>query len=155
MRLWNLSNFDELEQPVLVAQPPTAALGTPLRRSRGPSTASSLRFAVRVAALTAISCTIMATGSSPILVVPQSAAQVASNVNESRPPLDVIFGGRFAGDWTRAKEDALLARAAEKIARPSEQDLLNLIQSSQQESLSDDVPRLSDDEVLRIIRRKA
>ncbi len=154
MRSWNLSSLEDLEPSVLTAQPASTsvrgrAARPVLRRS------SSVRVVMSVAALAAISYSVAVTGTSTTISIRQSDVQLLSNVDADRPPLDVIFGGRFTSDWTRTREDELLNEAVRRSAGPRDQDLLNLIHATQQESLSDDVPRLSDDDVAKLIRRKA
>src|SRR5207248_5960816 len=103
MRLWNLSSFDQLQESVLVplaAHQPRGKTSTPgLHRS------SSVRVVMRVAALTAVSFTVAARGTSSKITIPRSDIEPVCNVDENRPPLDVLFGGRFDTQWTRSRED--------------------------------------------------
>ena len=153
MRLWNLSSFEILETPVMTAQPASLSLE---RRPGSPrfSRTSSVGVVIRVAALTALSYTVAVAGSASVLTIRQSEVQTVSNIDEHRPPLDVLFGNRFDNAWTRGREDELLNEAAKKSSGARDRDFLNLVHSIQQESLSEDVPRLADEEISKLIRRK-
>jgi hypothetical protein len=153
MRLWNLSSLEKLSTKVVTSQRPFI----PPKRSRGPGihTSSPMNIAMTVAALAAVSYSVVTvSGSSTVLTVPRVAAvEVACNVDVEKPPLEALFAGRFNDSWTRAKEDEVLREAARKPPVP-ERDFLNLAHTAQHEAVSDDAPRLSDGEILKITRRK-
>jgi hypothetical protein len=82
-------------------------------------------------------------GAWPLLEVDQ-IIRSTWNIHPHRPPMDLLFGNRFDNDWTEEYEQELLHEAVQKSSVVGGRDRLNLIQTSQQESVSEDVPRLSD-----------
>lgn len=152
MRLWNLSSFNEMQEPILQRNVVSAEQRREPRvhskRSR------SLKMVVHVAALAAATLTVTAAGTSRHIIIPESTQFLA--VNAEYPTLDNIFADRFAEDWTRDHENELLARMVKnKGSGRNDSELLNLVHSSQQESLASDVRRLSSDDVRHVLRRKA
>jgi hypothetical protein len=116
---------------------------------------SSVRVAVQIAALTAISYSVAVSGTSTEIKIAQPLTQSAgANVQADRPPLETVFRDRFNNEWTQAQEDELLAMALKKGASP-ERDLFNLVHTAQHESVSDELPRLTEGDVLKLPRRKA
>jgi len=114
-----------------------------------------MNVAIKVAALAAVSyCVVTVSGSSRTLTVPSVASvEVTCNVDVGRPPLEVLFAERFSDSWTREKEDELLGEAVKKPSVP-DRDFFNLAHTAQHETVSEDAPRLSDGDILRITRRK-
>lgn len=153
MRLWNLSSLEKLSTTVVTSQKPFI----PPKRSQGPGihTSSPMNVAMKVAALAAVSYSVVTvSGSSRVLTVPNAAAvEVTCNVDVGRPPLEALFAGRFDNSWTRATEDRLLSEAVKKPPVP-DRDFLNLAHTAQHETVSEDAPRLSEGDILKITRRK-
>jgi len=111
---------------------------------------------MRVAAFAAISYSVIACGTAKFLTLPQSATTAVCNVDTNRPPLEALFGGRFNDEWTQAREDQLLSEAVKKSASSvGDQDFFNLVHTAQQESISEDIPRLTEKEIRKVTRRKA
>ena len=153
MRLWNLSSFEKLETPVLSAQ----SAGTPPRRAvgQGQYLGSPVRIAVQVVALAAISYNISVVGSCKVLTLPKvGSSQMTCNVDPNTPPLEGLFKGRFGDNWTPAMENALLSEAVKKAAAP-DRDFFNLVHTAQHESLSEEAPRLTERDILKVTRHKA
>lgn len=153
MRLWNLSSLEKLNTKVVTAQ--TASI--PSKRSQGPGihTSAPLNVAMKVAALAVVSyCVVTVSGSSKVLTIPSVAdVEVTSNVDVGRPPLESLFAGRFSDGWTYETEDRLLSKAVKKPSVP-DRDFINLAHTAQHETVSEDAPRLSEMDILRITRRK-
>ena len=161
MRLWNFSNFEQFEEQVLVgdnnarpsAVPPKKKRRTP-QGQRVYSSNSSLKLAIAFAAALAISIPVLTYGNTNVTQVPVGEITSPSINIATRPPLEVLFGGRFQGAWTREKEDRLLALAGDRASADSDTDRANFIHTAQQESLEDDVPRIQMNELPKIVRRK-
>jgi hypothetical protein len=152
MRLWNLSCFENLDTPVLTAQP--ASTSPRKVNERKIRVGSPIKLAIQVVALTAACYSVAVCGSSTVLTVPEVAgAEIACNVDVDRPPLEAIFAGRFTDNWTHEGEDRLLSEAVKKPAAP-DRDFLNLAHTAQNETVSENAPRLSEEEILRLTRRK-
>ena len=110
---------------------------------------------MQVAALAAASYSVVVSGSCTFLSVPQSSVVgTISNVDANRSPLEAMFEKRFSDDWTRATEDKLLSEAVKKAVAP-DHDLFNLVHTAQHESLSESAPRLTEENILNLSRRKA
>jgi hypothetical protein len=151
MRIWNLSKFSDLEVEVMVRN--TSAETQP---SHAPAQVSyrsqSIKLAIRVAALAVATIPLsMPVGTSDVLSVPKSA--VVHNADD-RPPLAAMFDKRYGESWTKQTENKLLAKIAASRGDVGSDELLNIVHSSQQEQLAG-VPRLDENEVFRIVRRKA
>src|SRR5438309_11850958 len=116
MTLWNLSSFDELDTNVLTAQ----GVRTPQKRAVTPGQyrSSAIKTAMQVAALAAVSYSVLVCGSSNVVGLPQNAAQSAVNVDPARTPLDELFRDRFDVSWTKEIEGSLLVEAAKKAVTP-------------------------------------
>jgi hypothetical protein len=160
MRLWNFSNFEQFEEQVLVSGDSTQSSKVSPRKQKsvtnGPilySSDSSLKLGMAVAVL-ALSIPIYTCGNSNFTTM--SVPEITSPTIDvaTRPPLEVLFGGRFQGEWTREREDRLLALAVDKSSPSPERDRANFIHTAQQESLEDDVPRLQMNDLSKSIRRK-
>ena len=153
MRLWNLSSLEKFGTQVVTSHPPSI----PPRRVREPGMHMSapMQLAMKVAALAAVGyCVVTVSGSSHVLTLPSVAnVEVTSNVDVGRSPLEALFAGRFKDGWTREAEEQLLHEAVKKPAAP-DRDFLNLAQTAQHETVSEDAPRLSESDILRITRRK-
>jgi hypothetical protein len=153
MRLWNLSSLEKLSTKVVTSQTPFVLH----RRSPGPGvhTSAPMNVVMKVAALAAVSyCVVTVSGSSRVLTVPSVAAvEVICNVDVGRPPLESLFARRFSDSWSREKEDQLLSEAVKKPPVP-DRDFINLAHTAQHETVSEDAPRLSEGEILKITRRK-
>jgi len=74
-------------------------------------------------------------------------------VDEGRSPLEALFASRFDDNWTREKEDQLLSEAVKKPV-VSDRDFFNLVHAAQHETVSGDARRLSEEEILKLTRRK-
>ena len=154
MPRWNLSSFDEFETPVLSVHRATA----PQKRSvaSGSHRSSSVKTVMLVAAVATISYSVAVCGNAKVLTVSHPAVHTAGNVDASRPPLEALFGGRFNDQWTREKEVGLLAEGVKKSASSTdEQAFFNFIHTAQHETLSKDAPRLTENEIRKLTRRKA
>ena len=149
MRKWNLSSFEELGSTVLTAQPSF----TSQRRDVGPRRCvlSPFNIAMRVVALAAASYSLCVSGSA---VLPEvDGVQITCNVDEGRSPLEAMFASRFDDKWTREKEDQILSEAVKKPV-VSDRDQFNLVHTAQHETVSEDARRLSEEEILKLARRK-
>jgi hypothetical protein len=151
--LWNLSSFEDLQPTVTQEYSPSG------RRPReGRPITISFRVGFAVALVTATISVGNVVGSSRVLTVPTEAVtKPAANAERQRPPLSSFFDGQFDQDWTPSVEEDLLSKVAVnclhgKIA--PEQDPAEAIYSNQQESLLNDVPRLSKEQIRNIIKHK-
>jgi hypothetical protein len=152
MRLWNLSSFETLGTPVLTAQPAFASVRKTGERRKYAS--SPIKIAMQVAALTAACYSVAVCGSSTVLTVPKVAdVDVVCNVDVDRSPLEALFAGRFTDNWTREKEDQLLGEAVKKPPA-ADRDFRNLAHTAQHETVSENAPRLSEEDILKLSRRK-
>jgi hypothetical protein len=151
MRLWNLSSFEKFSTTVVASQTPAI----PPKGSPGVHMSAPLNIAMRVAALAMVSYSVViVSGSSRALTIPHPAAlEVIGNVDVDRPPMESLFAGRFNDAWTQSVEDQLLSEAVKKPSVP-DRDFLNLAHTAQHETISEDVPRLSEGDILKITRRK-
>ena len=158
MRTWNFNSLDSLEEQVLVtgtAGQHKVEAGKHAGNRRNRSMVSSpLQMVLSVAALAAVTMSLSLSSNSSRVRLSAPTSTIAANVRTERPPLDLLFGGRFTSDWTQELEKQLLNSAAEKAFGTPDEDRQNLIHTAQQESLSDDVPRLKADAVLRISGRR-
>jgi len=153
MRFWNLSSLEKFGTQVVTSQTPFI----PSKRMREPGMHMSapMQLAMKVAALAAVGyCVVTVSGSTHVLTLPNVASvEVTSNVDVGRSPLESLFARRFKDGWTRETEDQLLSEVVKKPAVP-DRDFLNLAQTAQHESVSEDAIRLSESDILRITRRK-
>jgi hypothetical protein len=157
MRTWNFNSLNFLEEQVLVSG--TGLRLDPIRRRpvatrRTQFTSAQLGFALAIAALSTVSVNVSLASSLSEVRLSTSASSISSNVRKSRPPLDLLFGGRFDSEWTEELEHRLLSSAAEKAFANHDEDKQNLVHTAQQESLSNDVPRLTKEAVLGLTPRR-
>ena len=149
MRKWNLSSFEQLGTTVLTAQPSFASQRRDVGLRR--CALSPFNIAMRVVALAAASYSLCVCGSAVLPGV--DGVQITCNVDEGRSPLEALFASRFDGRWTREQEDQLLSEALKKPV-VSDRDRFNLVHTAQHETVSGDAPRLSEEEILKLTRRK-
>jgi len=152
--LWNLSNITDLQPKV------TETAGAQSRKAaRGGKRTAQFRVGM-VAALVATTISLgTVAGTSNQLNIPahQSAVNRAYGA-ESEPPLSHLFGGEFDNVWTDELEEGLLAEIAAKYPAASasnSQDFVDALYSNQQESLSEDIPRLSRDQIRSVTKRRS
>ena len=156
MRQWNLSRFDQLEETVLQRSPTKDVVGR--MHTTGPRrTSSSLRIAMRVAALGVAALSInTGVGTSATLDFRTTESGIVLNIAREEAPLESVFGKRFGPDWTRESEEHLLAKVVDARRKVSDDsELINFVHSSQQEGLADKEPRIAPRDVLKLVRRKA
>jgi len=113
----------------------------------------AIKTAMQVAALAAVTYSVIVCGSSNMVGLPQNVATSAVNVDPARTPLDEVFRDRFNVDWTKEIEGSLLLEAAKKGVAP-ERDVYNFVHTAQHESLAPDLRRLTEEEVSKLARRK-
>jgi hypothetical protein len=85
-------------------------------------------------------------------------AGIAQSVPRVSPPLAELFAGRFDQSWSAEEERrALEAMGAtrEDSAEYNEQELLDVAFANQQEGFDSDVPRLTPDKIVRILRKRS
>ena len=152
--LWNLSNFTDLQPKV------TEAAGTQVRKvARGGKRTAQFRVGM-VAALVATTIslgTVAGTSSQMNIPVHESVVNRVYGV-ESKTPLSHLFGDKFDTVWTAELEEGLLAKIAAKYpaaSASSNQDFVDALYSNQQEALSEDIPRLSRDQIRGVIKRRS
>lgn len=140
MKTWNLSNFDEFTPKVWAPKDPSVTAvpqrtrRRPLDRSRSTVVGAAIASVVIVAAMAVATVRVDVSGSDDTLRL--SAAPTSTNVQEDRPPLALLFGGKFANKWDAVKESEMLARAAAAVAASSDhQNEANLIHSVLREKL--------------------
>jgi len=152
---WNLIDFSEWEEPVLVEFTAQHRHG---KRS-GHSIFSHAKRAISVVAL--------ATGLAVIPVRAQATAQGFSipymetavySGPEIEPPLASIFADRFNAEWSQSSEDALLAKAHETSRRFTKSELedqaVRSIYFNQHDTPSDSADKLTADQIKKIVRQR-
>ena len=155
MRTWNYSRLGSLEEQVLVSGTGHQINPSDGRRASAKRTqfTAQIGVALAIAALAVVSVSLPISSNSPEVSLSASSGSIASNVR-SRPPIELLFGGRFDAEWTEDLEKRLLDSAAQKAFLSPDEDRQNLIHTAQQESLSNDVPRLTSEAVIQLTRRR-
>lgn len=154
MRSWNLTEFSELEDQVVLSY----AASHRRRRPSGPKKACPILVTACMALWTMGFTIATIQANSPTVSIPRAGMAFAQSLPEEKPPLDHIFANRFDNQWTVAMEEDLLSRIAlhgESAVTRFEltERAIDSIFSNQQEKLSG-VNRLSRDEVARIVRAR-
>lgn len=151
--VWNLSSFEHL-QPTVTEK----YSSSPRRPREGKRIITRFRVGVTVALVTATISVGGVVGTSRVLTVPTEAVAVpAANAERLGPPLSSLFDGGFDPDWTASLEEDLLNKVAFKYLREDiapEPDLAEAIYNNQQENLQDNSPRLSIEQIRKIINHK-
>lgn len=154
MRLWNLSEYSDLETSVVQSYGATA--GT--KRRAGPDyRPSRFKIALSVAALaTSFSIGIVQANASTVNL-PLSAVSVAQSTPELGTPLAGYFQGRFGADWTEEMENELLMRVEINRLQGSSISLtdqtIDVVFSNQLEDLSDP-NRMSRDQIAALLKSR-
>jgi hypothetical protein len=155
-RLWNLLEFDELEEHVLL---PYAELSSARRRqARIPGKPSRYKVALGIAALAAnFSISLIQASTSTVRIAP-SSVPVIQSIAEERAPLDELFSQHFGTDWTREREEAHLLRLEARRAGGSPERLaewtIDTVFANQLEDLRSQTGRLTREQVSKLVRGK-
>ncbi len=156
MKLWNLSEFAELEENILVPYVnPERQVRSPVRQNYKQTRLKIMVGVVVVASYFTIGA---AQANSQNISLPLSAMAVAQSIPEEKPPLEGLFRNRFDEDWTENLENSLLD-AAEQRRQPQSREMLveqtiDTIFSNQQEGLSLEVPKLDRAHIANLVHRR-
>ena len=156
MRVWNLGTLSELEPTVVgTFRERPASRSRISGSSRLKASFNVAAAAIAVSAALALPFPRISTTSLSLMAeqggLIQSVARIA-------PPLAGVFAGRFGESWSAEQEQrALEAMAATRNSslEYDEQELLDVALANQQESLGGDVPRLTPDSVVKILRKRS
>jgi len=155
MRLWNLTEFSEVEDQVVLpfTYPAKRRAQRPQRNRRPFRMTVAVCAAAFVAAMTFSSIW----GNSNEVTIPSAEMAYAQSAPEEKPPLDSLFENRFDEQWSEAVEQELLGIVNQRLsAGPEElaESALDSIFSNQQEDLTTNVNRLDRDTIARITRSR-
>jgi len=156
MRLWNLTQFSEVEDQVVLPFK-YSAKPRALRPQRNKKLLFSVTVAVCAAAFAAALTIYSIRGNSNDVTIPSAEVAYAQSAPEVKPPLDSLFENRFDDQWSEAVERELLGIVSQKLSAGPEElakSALDSIFSNQQEDLSADVNRLDRDTIARISRSR-
>lgn len=149
--VWNLTEFSELQQPVV-----TELVSNSTRRSRRHSFISR-SFAVVAFATSLAVMPVHAESSGQQFSVPCVEAAAYSGL-EMESPLGTIFADRFSAEWTQAKENELLAQvhaARGKFTKAELEDqTVYSIYFNQHENPSEMADRLTAEQIRKVVRRR-
>ncbi len=156
MKIWNLTEFAEIEETVLSTYSTPEKQARPsLRRTYRPV---RIRLLTGFAALMASITVGSAHANSPKVIIPLSAMAVAQSIPQDKPPLEAVFASRFDREWTAAVENQLLAKLDDRRSRLSRSALLeqtvDSVWANQQEEVSPEVNRLDKGQVAVIARKR-
>jgi hypothetical protein len=159
MRVWNLSEAEDLVERVVAPLPRESQFG----RRRVPVRAKHPLF-VKLqlfAGVASLAITISAAGivSKDSVRLPSWEAVVSRSAPNIRGPLESIFEGRFNPQWREDDEASLLRQVVESrlLAEEPEsarKEVARFIFSNQQESLTIEAPRLNLLQVERIVKER-
>jgi hypothetical protein len=154
MRFWNLSEFSEIEDKVVLD---FADSGRQPFRAPRQKRLTQIRVGVCTAAIFAGLSFVQVAANSNEVRIPATEMAVAQSIPEERPPFDSVFANRFNEVWTEPLEEQLLEGIVREAPAGSDelanQDI-DSIYSNQQEELSGNVNRLSRDLVGKIYKTK-
>jgi hypothetical protein len=140
MRIWNLSSFEDVA-PTVMASPDSETSAT-FRGVRSRATArkvslSALSTMVVVAAISVSPMQVNVVGNDTKLHVEAIASM--ANFETDRPPLEVLFGADHPLKWDKAKEQAMLEKAAGNLTgERADRTAENIVQSLLREKLPAD-----------------
>jgi len=153
MRLWNLTEFSEVQDQVVLSF--AASVKRPASRHRKKKHPVRVSVAVCAAAFVGTLTFFTVHANSNRVAVSPAGIAIAQSVPVEKPPFDSLFGNRFDHQWTKALEDELLGTANQQLcAQPDELSgrVIDSVFSNQQEDLSQNVNRLDRDTIARISR---
>jgi hypothetical protein len=157
MKLWNLSEFRDLEEPVWLAYGKSGGAG-PERGIQASRNLSRLKIGLTIAALAANFSVGIAQASGASVSLPLSAVAVAQSIAEPRAPLEHHFQGRFNNEWTENLENDLLMRVEtnrlEGSSKSSVEQTIDAVLSNQLEDLQDNENRMSREEIAALVRSR-
>lgn len=151
MRVWNLTEFSELEDKVVLPFAYSATRRT--HRSQRKKQPLRMKVAVCAAAFVVTMSIFSVWGNLNKFTIPSVEMAYAQSAPEVKPPLDSLFENRFDDQWSEAIESELLGIVSKKLAAGPEELAecgLDSIYSNQQEDLSTDANRLDRDTIARI-----
>jgi hypothetical protein len=157
MRLWNLSEFNDLTQVVVDEIPKITRVRQ--RAMRRPSSTQERFKVLGGVASIVISLSIgNAIVNQSVVRLPNWSAAVVQSVPNVKPPLEDMFAGRFSADWTETKETALLGKVVDNLLTKNaaivKDSIVSFVHSNQQESIALQSPRLSLATVEQIVRKR-
>lgn len=150
--VWNLTEFSDLQEPVLTEY-------TPQPKRRRLQRQSVLTRTIGVVAL--------ATGLSAIPISAQSTASefavpyleaAAYSGLEQEPPLGAVFADRFNAGWSEPTENALLARVhqATRVFTKAELEdqTVHSIYFNQHDEPSESADKLTAEQIRKIVKKR-
>jgi hypothetical protein len=149
--IWNLTEFTELEEPVLTEYMP--------QRKRRSQRQSVLTRSIAVVALaTGLSIMpISAQSTRSEFAIPYMEAAAYSGL-ELEPPLGNVFADRFNAEWSESAENALLAevhKAKRAFTKAELEDqTVHSIYFNQHDEPSGSGDKLTVDQIRKIVRQK-
>jgi parvulin-like peptidyl-prolyl isomerase len=155
MTIWNLTEFSEVQDEVVLSYVHPEHRG---RRPRGPRAPRFVTVVACAAVMIASFVVSALRANSNVVAIPRAGTAVAQSLPEERPPLDSLFAGGFSSQWTREAENAMLAKIAQQVSPGLEHNdlverTIDSIFSNQQDELSGGA-RLNRDTVARIVRNR-
>jgi len=155
MRSWNLSSFDDVVDTVVTRGESTVVKPKAKRIVREKFRRVPVAtVAVAVAVMSLVPLQVRTSANDSRLIIPYVEKAGIWNVVRERPPLDLLFGGKIDGKWSKGTEQEMLRKAVAISSYPGENDLLNLIKTSLVEVPQAALP-LSDDAILNLVKKKS
>jgi hypothetical protein len=155
MRLWNLTEFSEIEDRVVLSFKHTSKhRAHRLQRNKQPF---RMMVAVCAAAFVAAMTFSSICGNSNEVLIPSTEMAYVQSAPEEGPPFDSLFENRFDEQWSEAVEQELLGIVNQRrTVDPAEltERAIDSIFSNQQEDLSTNVNRLDRETIARITRSR-